>query len=71
MTHYRVTGLCESEDGARFVLGKVTVTAEDEAEAEHKAWEELWDSRLTSASCLFVARIEEVELEDEWEDEEE
>lgn len=61
MNRYKVTGLCESEDGSRFVLGRVVVEAENESGAEHKAWEELWDARLTSASCLFVARIEELE----------
>ena len=54
---YDITGLCEDEDGSRFVLGRVEVTATTPTTAEHAAWEELWDPRLTSAGCLFRIRF--------------
>ena len=62
---FKVDGFCEDEEGERFKLGTVVVEAQDEAAAEHKAWEELWDARLTGASCLFRVRIEEAEEEEE------
>jgi len=57
---YRVKGLCEDEEDVLH-LGTVVVEAETEQEAEHKAWEELWDPRLTGAGCGFRALIEELE----------
>lgn len=58
---YKVRGFCEDEAGERFSLGDVVVEADSEADAEQAAWEELWDARLTAASCLFRVRIEELD----------
>lgn len=55
---WKVRGFCEDEQGERISLGAVVVEAKDKQGAEHAAWEELWDGRLTAASCRFVALIE-------------
>ena len=62
MTKYLVEGMCISEDGS-FSLGKVEIEAEDEGGVEHKAWLELWDGRLSAASCSFG-----IHIHDEWEE---
>jgi len=70
-TTYKVHGYCDDEDGDTFQLGTVIVEAEDEQDAEQQAWDELWDSRLTGASCKFRVSISEHIEEDEEEEEDE
>ena len=54
MANYRVTVIAVADDGEETELGTTTVVAETKADAQAKAMDELWDSRLDSASCSAV-----------------
>lgn len=48
---YDVTVKARHESGEETILGTVTVAASSQKEARQKAHDELWDARLTAASC--------------------
>lgn len=62
MPTYRISGLCEAEDGERFLLGSLTLEADTEEEAERLAYDELWDERLRTTGCAWVPAITELDL---------